>query len=156
MWSFSKTVSHYLIGFLSKAYSSFERSMNIFMDRPLRIYQKSVTEQFEDRWNYRNNDDSLKLFHVTSVSNNRPYGRGRVFHTPYNLRSKVSTCRYSIAGYPSLYLGTSLDLCREEIHLNPHQDFALASIGKRKQRVHIEYDLVGYIPVDELIKAKQA
>lgn len=26
------------------------------------------------------------------------------------------------------------------------------SSGKRKQRVHIEYDLVGYIPVDELIK----
>lgn len=28
--------------------------------------------------------------------------------------------------------------------------------GKRKQRVHIEYGLVGYIPVDELIKAEQA
>ena len=24
------------------------------------------------------------------------------------------------------------------------------------ERVHIEYDLVGYIPVDELIKAEQA
>ena len=30
------------------------------------------------------------------------------------------------------------------------------SSGKRKQRVHIEYDLVGYIPVDELVKAEQA
>lgn len=30
------------------------------------------------------------------------------------------------------------------------------SSGKRTQRVHIEYDLVGYIPVDELIKAEQA
>lgn len=30
------------------------------------------------------------------------------------------------------------------------------SSGKRKQSVHIEYDLVGYIPVDELIKAEQA
>ena len=30
------------------------------------------------------------------------------------------------------------------------------SSGKRKQEVHIEYDLVGYIPVDELIKAEQA
>ena len=30
------------------------------------------------------------------------------------------------------------------------------SSGKRKQKVHIEYDLVGYIPVDELIKAEQA
>ena len=30
------------------------------------------------------------------------------------------------------------------------------SSSKRKQRVHIEYDLVGYIPVYELIKAEQA
>ena len=30
------------------------------------------------------------------------------------------------------------------------------SSGKRKQKVHIEYDLVGYIPVDKLIKAEQA
>lgn len=27
--------------------------------------------------------------------------------------------------------------------------------GKRRQKVHIEYDLVGYIPVDELLKAEQ-
>ena len=27
--------------------------------------------------------------------------------------------------------------------------------GKRRQRVHIEYDFVGYIPVDELLKAEQ-
>ena len=126
----SEAVGHYLNGFPSKAYSVFKESMSIFEKKPLIIYQKSVTEQFEDRRNYRSNDDSLKLFRVTSVSDNRPYGRERVFHTPYNLRSKVSTCRYSIAGYPSLYLGTSLDLCCEEIHLNPHQDFALASIFK--------------------------
>ena len=30
------------------------------------------------------------------------------------------------------------------------------SSGKRKQKGHIEYDLVGYIPVDELIKVEQA
>ena len=35
----SKAVSHYLNGFPSKAYSSFERSMNIFMDRPLRQHR---------------------------------------------------------------------------------------------------------------------
>ena len=132
----SKAVGHYLNGFPSKAYSSFKKSMSIFMNRPLKIYQKSVIEQFEDRRNYRrDNDDSLKLFRVTAVGDNRPYGRERVFHTPYNLRSKVSTNRYSIAGYPSLYLGTSLDLCCEEIHINPHQDYALASIFKLERTV---------------------
>ncbi len=29
------------------------------------------------------------------------------------------------------------------------------SSGKRKQKAHIEYDLVGFIPVDELIKAEK-
>ena len=28
--------------------------------------------------------------------------------------------------------------------------------GKRRQKVHIEYDLLGYIPVNELLKAEQA
>ena len=126
----SKAVAHYLNGFPSKAYSSFKSAMNIFMDKPLKIYQKSAIEQFEDRRNHHNTDDSLKLFRVTAVGDNKPYGRERVFHTPYNLRSKVSTNRYSIAGYPSLYLGTSLELCCEETHINPRQDFALASIFK--------------------------
>ena len=30
------------------------------------------------------------------------------------------------------------------------------SSDKRRQKVPIEYDLVGYIPVDELLKAEQA
>ena len=30
------------------------------------------------------------------------------------------------------------------------------SSGKRRQKVYIEYDLVGYIPVDELLKTEQA
>ena len=34
--------------------------------------------------------------------------------------------------------------------------FRMEISGKRRQKVHIEYDLVGYIPVDELLKAEQA
>lgn len=30
------------------------------------------------------------------------------------------------------------------------------SSGKRKQRVHIKYDLLGYIPVDEQLKVEPA
>ena len=37
-----------------------------------------------------------------------------------------------------------------------HVDAPDKSSGKRRQKVHIEYDLVGYIPVDELLKAEQA
>ena len=30
------------------------------------------------------------------------------------------------------------------------------SSGKRKQKIHISYDLIGFIPVDVLTKAEQA
>lgn len=126
-----KTVDYYLNGFPSKAYLSFTKVMRILMVQPLKIYQKSVMEQFEGiGQHYDNRDNDLKLFRVVLVHDNKPYQRDRVFHTPYNLRSKVSTSRYSIAGYPSLYLGTSLDLCCEEIHMNPYNGFALASLFK--------------------------
>ena len=120
-------VKHYLNGFPSKAYHFFEKAMHYLMKNPLKIYQKSVMEQFEPSRSRYSIDDNLQLFRVVSVADIKPYTRERVFHTPYNMRSKVSTSRYSIAGYPSLYLGTRLDLCCEEIHMNPHQGFALAS-----------------------------
>ena len=123
-----KAVEHYLNGFPSKSYETFNRVMRLLMKTPLKVYQKSVMEHFEKPDNHY--DDELKLYRVTCVPDNKPYERKRVFHTPYNMRSKVSTSRYSIAGYPSLYLGTSLALCCEEIHLNPHQDFALTAAFK--------------------------
>ena len=132
-----REVNHYLNGFPAKAYSSFERAMDLLMINPLRIYQKSVMEQFEIAGSRYRKDEDLNLFRVVPVQDNKPYTRTRVFHTPYTMRSKVSTSRYSIAGYPSLYLGTTLSLCCEEIHMNSHQNFALAS--KYKLERDIEY-----------------
>lgn len=114
-------LNHYLDGFPSRAYNSFCQAMNILMKNQLKVYQKSYPS------NINNIDDDLDLFRVVCVDENILYNRCRVFHTPYNLRSKVSTNRYSIAGYPSLYLATNLDLCCEEIHYNPHSVLALAS-----------------------------
>lgn len=120
----SRTVSHYLNGFPSKAFSTFGQAMQILMAQPLEIYNKSVIEQFDK--NSRTYSDSLELFRIARVFDNRPYPRSRVFHTPYNLRSKVSTNRYSIAGYPSLYLATSLELCCNELKI-VSSDLTIAS-----------------------------
>lgn len=116
-------VKQYLNGFPAKAFQTFNELMSLLEKTPLKTYYKSFTEQF----NISNYHDSLNLYRITCASENIPYGRSRIFHTPYYLRSKVSTSRYSIAGFPSLYLGTSLELCYEEIPHNPHEQFALAS-----------------------------
>ena len=152
------SVRYYLNGFPSNSYSTFNKAMNFFMHKPLQIYQKSVMEQFENSNSYINNDD-LKLYRVVCVSDNKPYSRERVFHTPYDLRSKVSTCRYSIAGYPSLYLGTSLALCSEEINMDFHQTFALASVFKLERvfeytNTNIQVIELGVKPQD-FIESKQ-
>lgn len=157
-----EAVEHYLDGFPSKAYETFNMLMKILMNNPLKIYQKSVMEYFDDSYDRRN--DKLKLYRVTGVPDNKPYDRTRVFHTPYDMRSKVSASRYSIAGYPSLYLGTSLELCCEEIRLNPYKDFALAAAFKLKRElVHTNtnirvielgikpQDFVGAEPVNEMV-----
>ncbi len=81
------------------------------------------------------NNSNYTLFRVVSVNDNKPYSRTRIFHTPYNLRSKVSTSRYSIAGYPSLYLGTTLALCCEETHINSNHNFALASLFQLERSI---------------------
>jgi hypothetical protein len=120
------SVGSYLDGFPSKAYAELEKAMDILVQTPLKIYQKSIFEQLDDTEDYAFNDN-LALYRMVCVDDYFPYGRTRVFHTPYTLRSKVSTSRYSIAGYPSLYLGTSLQLCAEEINYNPHRSFAIAS-----------------------------
>lgn len=146
-----RAVKHYLNGFPSKSYRTFKDVMDILMLQPLRIYEKSVLEQFQD--DNMNYEDELKLFRAVCVEDNKPYSKTRVFHTPYNLRSKVSTSRYSIAGYPSLYLGTALELCCEEIHMNPHKGFAIASIFKLERNAeysnaHIQVIELGVKPQD--------
>lgn len=120
------SVETYLDGFPSKAFAELEKAMHLLVETPFKIYQKSIFEQLDDTEDHVNNDN-LALYRLVCVDDCVPYGRTRVFHTPYTLRSKVSTSRYSIAGYPSLYLGTSLKLCAEEINYNPHRNYALAS-----------------------------
>ena len=116
-----KCVEHYFNGFPAEAYNSFTELMSSLMNNPLKVYKKNVYEILEGY------NDNLNLFRVACTKDNIKYDRKRLFHTPYNLRSKVATCRYSIAGYPSLYLGTNLELCCEEVQYNPHFDYGLAS-----------------------------
>ena len=120
-----KAVNHQLNGFPSKAYNSMENLMSRMILSPtvthfknsINVLQKEETGVL----------DPLYLFRATAVPDNQPYLRKRIFHTPYDMRSRLSTNRYSIAGFPSLYLGTSLELCCEEIHLNPHNSFCIAA-----------------------------
>lgn len=127
--SIHASVKAYLDGFPARAFETLFVAMKVLMRTPLKIYYKSSMRKGIDI------EDSLCLYRAACVNDIKPYDRSRMFHAPYNLRSKVPTCRYSIAGYPSLYLGTSLELCCEEIHVNPGYDRVLASMFKLERSI---------------------
>ena len=45
----------------------------------------------------------------------RSHKKTGLFHIPFNLREKVSTQRYSIPGFPCIYMGDSIYVCWEEM-----------------------------------------
>ncbi|SHO53457.1 hypothetical protein [Anaerocolumna xylanovorans] len=117
-------------GLPNKAFLHMDLIMNILMKYSLAIYKKTGwSGAFEQ-------NDPLMLYRIRNVQNNINYNRKDIFHTPYNLRSKVSTCRYSISGYPCLYLGTSLELCCEEAKIGSLKDLPITSRFKLERNLN--------------------
>lgn len=114
------TIDEYQKGNIVKAYHKFDLVMESLFSS-LQVYEKSG---YYNETLYR---DTLKLYRVRNVADNKIYKREDIFHIPYNMRSKVPTCRYSIAGYPSLYLSTQLALCCEEVLPSKLNDMKIAS-----------------------------
>lgn len=100
-------VQEYHNGFPSRAFLILCQVMDTLIQSPLDIYQKTGTlGMFEE--------DKLRLYRIRKVDCGTTYNRKDIFHVPVSARSMIATCRYSIAGYPSLYLTTSIKLGLEE------------------------------------------
>lgn len=116
-------VQEYHNGFPSRAYLILSQVMDSLIQSPLDIYQKTgKPDMFEG--------DRLRLYRIRKVDCSTTYGRKDIFHVPVSARSMIATCRYSIAGYPSLYLTTSIKLGLEE------------TTDSRKKAIAARYQLV--------------
>lgn len=101
-----KIVTSYSRGLVGTSYNQFVRLMNkYFADRFLQVYEKGIFEPFDE--------DRLKLYRIRNSSSELSH-RSELFHAPEQARFTVNSSRYSIAGYPSLYLSTSLKLSSME------------------------------------------
>ncbi|MCU0326907.1 MAG: RES domain-containing protein [Spirosomaceae bacterium] len=58
--------------------------------------------------------------------------RKDLFHIPFELRNKVTTQRFSIPGFPCLYLGNSIYICWEELNRPNFHDIQTAKLVSRK------------------------
>jgi len=112
----------YHSGYPAKAFKKFNDVMSTLMKAPLKIYDKNWPQG-----EFTPTKDPLKLYRIRNIQNNSILTRRDIFHVPYKFRSKINTSRYSIAGFPCLYLATDLELCCEETKVSNFDDLRIAS-----------------------------
>lgn len=61
-------------------------------------------------------DSKVHFYRLRTSEESNPLKRKELFHIPFDLRNKISPQRFSIPGYPCLYLGTSVYICWEELN----------------------------------------
>lgn len=61
-------------------------------------------------------NENESFFRIRLSEKNYPYQKKEMFHIPFELRNRVSTQRFSIPGFPSLYLGRTVYICWEELN----------------------------------------
>lgn len=97
-------IEHIHDGFPHKSYNTFSNMMDELSDQiPLPYVTENVNQSFDH------------LYRVRSTDTGRNLHRRDIFHVPAAEREIISTARYSIAGYPSLYLADSLELASREM-----------------------------------------
>lgn len=108
-----ESIKLYLNGKPSDAYQRFhDLFLGTLMENQFTIYSTLYDPAILET---KSRQGRSKLFRARNVFENRTFNRKEIFHPPFQFRNKVGTSRYSIAGYPSLYLSTSLELCLEEL-----------------------------------------
>ncbi|MFP9461433.1 hypothetical protein AB6D30_14195 [Pectobacterium brasiliense] len=98
------TLEHYLSGDIKSAYDTF---CGVFSDKSISIdkYLNKICVPLSTLSNEENS-----LFRVRKATQTITE-RDDIFHIPFSKRHLVNAQRYSVAGLPCLYLGTSLYVC---------------------------------------------
>lgn len=59
---------------------------------------------------------NTSFYRIRKAHGSYPLNRKELFHIPFDKLERVTTQRFSIPGYPALYLGNSIYLCWEELN----------------------------------------
>ena len=81
-------------------------------------------------------------FYRARISNNdNDFDKNQMFHVPFEMRTKISTQRYSFPGLPCLYLGGSTFTCWNEIGKPSYDNLNIALIKTKPNEVIKVVDL---------------
>ncbi|WP_316818699.1 RES domain-containing protein [Pedobacter nyackensis] len=115
----SESLDFYYDGQPAKAYEKFRKTM----DQRVR--------SFKTLQNIREYPKGESFYRIRIKEENYPFNTSEMFHIPFHLRGKVTTQRYSIPGFPSLYLSKAIFVAWEELkrpNLDKFQVVRLESI----------------------------
>ena len=71
-------------------------------------------------------------FYRSRSNGNRHYSKADLFHIKFELRHIVSTNRYSVPGFPALYLGDTTYICWEEFNRHKLRDLWFSRISNTR------------------------
>jgi len=83
----------------------------------------SNVKNFSDLLRIRKFETESDFYRIRIYKENFSLPSDQFFHIPYDMRGKVKTQRFSIPGFPSLYLGTTVYVCWEEMNRPSLNDF---------------------------------
>ena len=73
-------------------------------------------KNYQELLNIKVFNKNYSFYRIRIHKTNFTLSQQEFFHIPFNLRGKVKTQRFSIPGFPSLYLGTTIYVCWEELN----------------------------------------
>ena len=94
-------------GKISDSFNKFENALNV-----------PKVKQFDDIFKIVELKEKYHLFRIRTNENiySGDFTEEQLFHVPFELRNTITTKRYSIPGFPCLYLSSSTYLCWEELN----------------------------------------
>lgn len=73
-------------------------------------------------------DSQIELFRARTSEKHRVFTREEMLHIPFDMRSIVSSVRFSIPGLPCLYLATTTYCCWLELRTPPDHQFNVSPV----------------------------
>ncbi|GAA4776871.1 MULTISPECIES: RES domain-containing protein [Flavobacterium] len=117
------TLNFYLNGQPSNSYQKFSDTLD------------NRAKKYKQIFNINSFDTDQNFYRIRIKKENFALNQTEMFHIPFELRNRVNTQRYSIPGFPSLYLSKTLYVAWEELKrpsVNNFQAVRLKSVQKIK------------------------
>lgn len=99
-----KCIEYYYEGKIGESHSYFKDSISMFDDSLLALFEKRDLEL----------SNTVRLYRCRKMAE-VPEDKNQLFHIPLELRDICDTSRFGVAGFPCLYLSTSIQLCLKEL-----------------------------------------